>query len=231
MENESNLISNFDFVEDNIFRTEYENQNIHNIRAFKNWQNSNIKKNGKDIKLFHCLDDKIYFYVSDYKCQEYPFYKAKCPKCNKYICYCCLSIDIDMHFDCCLKRRIYNCFHNTRDFGVDGPADHLCYCCRSKLIYMIPFLNIIAIIGSIARILYYQRDCKFKNGFYEGNLKDNHKWNIMMFINSMFAIALSIPFISYNIIFALFIWIISIPFIPFYFAPVRYVATVINNGF
>ena len=45
MENESNLISNFNFVEDNIFRIEYENQNIHNFKAFKNWKISNIKKN------------------------------------------------------------------------------------------------------------------------------------------------------------------------------------------
>ena len=175
MENESNLISNFDFVEDNIFRTEYENQNIHNFKAFKNWKISNIKKYGKDAKLFHCLNDKIYFYAPYYKCNEnYPYYKVKCPKCNKYICYCCSSINNDEHFECCMKRRIYACFHIKRKY-VNGPVDHLCECCRSSLFYMIPFINMISIIGSIARLLYYQCICKVDpDASYEGHLQRHH---------------------------------------------------------
>ena len=93
MENESNMINNFYMIKDNIFMPEYENQNIYNIQAFKNWQNSNFKKYGKDVKLFYCLYNKIYFYVSDNECQKYPYYRVKCPKCNYYICYCCSSIN------------------------------------------------------------------------------------------------------------------------------------------
>ena len=63
MENESNLINNFDMIEENTFMPEYENQNIYNTQAFKNWQNSNFKKYGKEAKLFHCIYNKIYFYV------------------------------------------------------------------------------------------------------------------------------------------------------------------------
>ena len=227
MENEHNLINNFDFIEDNIFKAEYENQKIHKIKAFKNWQNSYLKKYGKNVTLFHCINDKIYFYISNSKCKEYPYYRVRCPKCNNYICYFCSSINSNEYYDCCMKRLIYSCFHIKDDY-VDGPAHFLWFCCDSKLVYMIPFLNMIAIIGSIGTHFYYKCDCKFRDGYHEMNLKDNNKWNIMVFIHSMFALALSIAFFSNNIIFVLFIWIISCPFSC---SPAEYLANLINNGF
>jgi len=219
MENESNLINNFDMIEENTFMPEYENQNIYNTQAFKNWQNSNFKKYGKEAKLFHCIYNKIYFYVSDNECQKYPYYRVKCPKCNYYICYCCSSIDEKRNLDCCLKRRIYSCFHIKQVYDMDGP-------CRNPLMYMIPFFSMIYIIESITNLTLYNRSIKYISypsyGDYFGN------WNCMKFYNSMFAKLLSIAFFSNNIIFVLFIWIISI---PFKLAPVKYIANAINNGF
>jgi len=60
--------------EDNIFISEYQGQSLKNNINYKNWENSMFVKYGKDAKLFHCQEDKIYYYVSNKNCMEYPYY-------------------------------------------------------------------------------------------------------------------------------------------------------------
>ena len=89
---------------------------------------------------------------------------------------------------------------------------HLCECCRTSLFYMIPFINMISIIGSIARLLYYQCTCKVDpDASYEGHLQRYHIWHLMMFIHSIFALSLSIPLFIYMDYFnsIYFIWFFS----------------------
>jgi len=171
-------------IEDNTFMPEYENQNIYNTQAFKNWQNSNFKKYGKEAKLFHCIYNKTYFYISDNEFQKYSYYRVKCAKCNYYIYYCCSSLDEKRNIDCCLKRRIYSCFYIKQDYDMDGLS-------RNPLMYMIPFF-MIYIIEPIINLILYNRSIKYISyssyGDYFGN------WNCMKFYNSMFAKLLSIAF-------------------------------------
>ena len=220
--------------EDNIFRLEYKDQNIYNTPAFKNWQNSQFRKYGENAKLFQCLDDNIYFYVSKKEYMKY-YYEARCPICTHYICYFCLLGKSERYFDCCLYKRFFICFnvgHNNFN-SVTGPLDAICRCCDDDsncwiaLLYMIPFLNMIFIIGSISSRLFYTRRSKYINdNDYMYHLE--HIVLLVIIIHLMFAIAISLPFILYNICIVLFIWIISI---PFELAPVKYFANVVNEGF
>ena len=91
---------------------------------------------------------------------------------------------------------------------------------------MIPFVNMIFIVVSIAKLIFYQRSIKYIT--YSNYFEYYKEWNCLMFYHSMFFILISIAFSSNNVIFVLFMWIISI---PFKLAPVRYIANVISNGF
>ena len=103
--NENNLLE-----KENIFIPDYFNQNIQNNNKFKTWENLMLKKYGNNARLFKCTKDKIYFYVSNKDCMEYPYYSSKCPICNNVICYYCFRNSTYMRMEfckCCIRRRLY----------------------------------------------------------------------------------------------------------------------------
>ena len=83
--NENNLLE-----KENIFIHDYFNQKIQNNNKFKIWENLMLKKYGNNARLFKCIVDKIYFYISNEDCMEYPYYSSHFPICNNVICYYCL---------------------------------------------------------------------------------------------------------------------------------------------
>ena len=158
--------------------------------------------------------------------------------CNNYICYFCSSNKKENYEECCLIQRLYVLFHSGNDNPayVQGPLLVICdglgcvsyeSFCRTTLLYMIPALNMIFIVGSIAFLLFYTRRCKYNDGFYFDHLSIPTRL-LLVFIHFIFAIAISIPFMLYNIFIVLFIWIISI---PFKFVPVKYCGNFVNDGF
>ena len=88
LENNSNDNALLD--KENIFIPDYFNQKIKNNNKFKTWENLMFQKYGENARLFKCTVDKIYFYVSNKDCMEYPYYSSYCPMCNNVICYFCL---------------------------------------------------------------------------------------------------------------------------------------------
>ena len=223
--------------EDNIFRTEYAHQNVSNTPAFKNWQNSQLKTYGKNAKLFQCLNDCIYFYKTIKKDWKYD-YNARCPLCNDYVCYFCSLNKKESYSECCLYQRLYVLFHSGKDNPafVNGPLLAICdglgcvsyeSFCRTTLLYMIPVLNMIFIVGSVAFFFFYTQRCKYHDDIYFDHLYIPTRF-LLAFIHFFFAIAVSVPFIFYNICIVLFIWIISI---PFKLVPVRYCGNFVNEGY
>ena len=132
MENDDKKLKIYDSSEneDNIFSSEYQGQSLKNNINYKNWENSMFVKYGKDAKLFHCQEDKIYYYVSNKNCMEYPYYCTRCPKCNYFVCYFCQTMtnhDEAEYGKCCLKRRLYYSFHEDSQEYINpiGPFKDL----------------------------------------------------------------------------------------------------------
>ena len=219
-----------------IFRPEYENQNIKNNQNFINWEKSIFTKYGKDAKLFKCTEDNIYFYTSNKDCIEYPFYACRCPECNFYICYYCLG-RTDHHDaeygQCCIKRRLYYSFHfDALEYirpikpwdNEESILDKY-----TVLFFSIPFVNMIFCIYAISALFFYKM--QFYNGDsfipYENRFSNIVSYGVVLALNGLFAIALSIPFFLYNAFFLIILWIISI---PFKLIPVKFVAGIITRG-
>ena len=69
--NENNLLE-----KENIFIPDYFHQSIQNNNKFKTWENLMLQKYGNNARLFKCTVDKLYFYVSNEECMEYPYYSS-----------------------------------------------------------------------------------------------------------------------------------------------------------
>ena len=188
-----------------------------------------LQKYGNSARLFKCTVDKIYFYDSNKDCMENPYYSSKCPTCNNIICYFCFrnSTSIDMELGkCCIRRRLYYLFH------LEGPIKDFKYGINSGIIiYLIPFLNMIFIIGGIFYIFFYNMIFFHdnKSTSYEIRIRTKYciTFNLLFVINVFFAVALSICFLIYNIYFILIIWMISF---PFRLIPIKYITRIFDIG-
>ena len=228
MEN-NNFNENALLEKENIFIPDYFNQNVQNNNKFKTWENVMLQKYGNNARLFKCTKDKIYFYVSNKDCMENPYYSSKCPICNNIICYICFrnSTSIDMELGkCCIRRRLYYLFH------LEGPIKDFKYeldC--GIIIYLIPFLNMIFIIGGISYIFFYNMIFFHDDKSTSYEIRISTKYCITFFllfiINVFFAVALSICFLIYNIYFILIIWMISF---PFKLIPIKYITRIFDIG-
>ena len=193
----------------NIFKLEYENQNIdHNIKALK-WKQSMLKKNNnnKNLKLFKCQKDKILFYDNYYE----NHYLGLCPICQKYICYFCLfpNKHHELKIICCLRRLINICFF------INGPK----YTKRNDL------CNYFCICLFIPGINFFITQFYFTMKLTENVANENHKKNQLLeksleeqkkgyfeFAEFLIEITLFMPFFIFSINFILVLIIISIPF-------------------
>ncbi len=236
---ENNNFNDNDLLDkENIFAPDYFNQNIQNNKKFKTWENLMFQKYGNNARLFKCTKDKIYFYVSNEECMEYPYYSSKCPICNNVICYYCLrnSTYIRMEFcKCCIRRRLYYLFHQGSQEYINpiGPLkDYADKFENRNIIYLIPFLNIIYTIGAISSMFFYKMYFFYDDEFtsYEGRIGSKHYITFPLFLvlNALFAISLSVCFFIYNIYFLFIIWMISF---PFKLIPIKFIAGVLDRGF
>ena len=117
MENEINdndeyLMKNDSKIDKGIvFELEYSNQQINNNIKYKKWEKKVKDKYGNNIRLLRCLRDKIIFCANKNDKEDDPC-TAKCPLCQKLICFYCSRYSLYEMFigNCCLKRGIYYLF-------------------------------------------------------------------------------------------------------------------------
>ena len=232
MENNENTL----LEKDNVFKPDYFGQKISkNNNNFKTWEDTMLKKYGNNAKLFECTQDKIYFYISNKDCMDYPYYASSCPICNNNICYYCLRVSTHSRMEfckCCIRRRLYYLFHQCSQEYINpiGPLKKYAGKFHS-ILYVIPFINMVYTIGAISSMFFYKMYFFYDNEFtsYEGRIKSEHYITFPLFfvINLLFALILSICFVIHHIYYLLIIWIISF---PFKLIPIKYIAGVIDRG-
>ena len=225
MENElieSNLSKNNLSSSDDVFKLDYENQKTENNAHFDNWQNKMIKKYGNDAKLFKCIYDNLYFYVSYNDCKSMPYYLRKCPECQHKICYFC-SRDIENQREngnCCIPRKLYYIlFEDSSYFFTEGEK-RLKDFYAEIAIFIFPIIYFIYFVGVISACFYYRLYMnhklflKYKNKYnkvltYEYHLKRKGIFFIFIGINVASVISLSFCYIILDVYFKIFIFLIS----------------------
>ena len=227
MENDNEIILNEenDLKTENIFHLDYKGQALKSTKKFITWKNRMLEKYGNNAKLFKCIYENAYFYVSKKDFNNMHLYKSICPSCNRKICYFCsraLNSDYDPG-NCCVKRRILYMIYE------DGLAllDSQDYS-REFIQFLFPFLTLFFIIGIISKNLYHTLRV-FKNNIdYDYYFKDDTISWLKVFINGLIAFMLSIPFIIHDIYLKIFLLFISI------FSkniPIKYYLGILNRGF
>jgi len=135
---------------------------------------------------------------------------------------------------CCIRRRLYYLFHQDSQKYINpiGPLKKYAGKFENIIIaYLIPFINMIYIIGAISSMFFYKMYAFYDDKFttYEIRIKSKHYITFPLFfvINALFAITLSISFFIYNIYFLFIIWIFSL---PFKLIPIKFIAGILNRG-
>ena len=222
MENEEILINNVE-----IFKLDYENQNLKSNSNYEKFKNNIKKKYGNDAKLFRCKLDKIIFY---YDCSKYPYYTAKCPKCQKFMCYFCSYGRKYTEEYCCIRNKIYYLFNVDALIFVDKYPRQIDFAINIKnvlIILLIPLINISYIIGFIHSILFYR--LLYKKSLLNNQNEDryvqvitdkSYACCIIIFaFDGLGSILLSIPLFILSIYFFILLILISL---PFNFYPLKY---------
>ena len=112
MENEINSKDNIlneklVIANNNIFKYDYEKQNLDNNLNYLKWKDSFLKEYGITAKLFKCKKCKILFYSKNEDIIKKPYYLSLCPICKHYIFYfCSYSYNFNESLFCCNKRAI-----------------------------------------------------------------------------------------------------------------------------
>ena len=227
MENKEVLINKFDIKEFEIFKLDYENQNLKSNASYEKFKNEIKKKYGNDAKLFRCNIDKIIFY---YDCSKYPYYTAKCPKCQKFICYFCSFGRKYCEENCCAIYQIHSLFNVDALIFVDKYPRQIDFAINIKnvlIILLIPLINITYIICCIHSILFYRLLYKKSspNQEYEDRIVQvitdrSYACCIIIFaFDGLGSILLSIPLFILSIYFFILLLLISL---PFKFYPLKY---------
>ena len=145
-----------------VFEYNYEGQILTNNPEFDKFTQKMKNKIGNNAKLFKCKKDKVYFY-HDYSI--FPYYDARCPICNKSICYFC-SNNNEYHFDdCCLIKKLYYMFTVDGYIFYDSSPKKYDYKHKFKdnLVFaVIPFINMVYTIGGIKYGIFYNLKTKRK---------------------------------------------------------------------
>ena len=235
MENEHKIDNFCDNSEqpENVFRKEYESQNLNKSVEFKNWKNSMIEKYGRNAKLFNCIYDNIYFYTSNKECKTYPLYQSICPLCNNPICYFCHRYGSDSYGNgtCCVRRKIY-CFFFMDGLRLIAPLSEKDYppnFDETLKFFLIPGINLLFFMATMHTSLFYKLSVKnYKNKKNDNGYLLNYelRYNkcyttlqILVGIDIAFSIILTLSYVLLNLYFIVIILIISI---PFKFYPMKY---------
>ena len=190
---------------ENIFRLDYENQNIDDNIHVLQWKQLMLKKyeGNKNLKLFKCQEDNILFYDNFFDNN----YLGFCPICNKYICYYCLYPNQakESYVFCCLKRLIYTCVF------INGPKytkmNNLCT--AISICLLIPGVNFF-MTGIFLGVFMEETVANQK-------LKKNKILKIIalernIYLKTLTSLILMIPYLIMNAYFILGLILISIPF-------------------
>ena len=214
MENELNikdahLNEELELKDNNIFKLDYENQNVDNNINYLNWKNSNIKEYGNNAKLFKCKKCKILLYSKNEDNIKEPYYSKLCPICKKYICYfCSYSYNYSKydHLYCCFKRVINISFLIS---GVNYLKEKDLFDC-DNLLFLIPIMNILGLFLRTDSLLFYSRasEKSKKEGKFE-EYSNNEFYEKMLYI---IPFVLGIPYFLIDAYHLIFLYLISIPF-------------------
>ena len=201
----------------NIFKFDYENQNIENNRDFKIWKDKMKKINKDKIRINKCNDDKICFYVKINN--NFNEYSDFCPICKKEICcFCYQYLGSQLNFSrylrryCCLKRFIYFIFF--REDFLDNYYPLIVFI-LAYIAFIIPFINCLGIILSIIQSLFCHKKTKNNEYYSYHNYSyqtENKYYFYIVFFNVCFSFCLSICFLSLTLPFMIISFLMSIPF-------------------
>ena len=146
-----------------IFKLDYYNQNLENNKEFNEWNQSMLKENGNNIKLFKCKKDNILFYLRYNEYIHKPSFCGKCPLCNNNIClFCSYNFKYIHDWDhCCIKRGINQALFY---YGFQEPREY-------HLVKFIPGLNSFLLFGKIFEILYLDVVTKKSKNIYDVKYK------------------------------------------------------------
>jgi hypothetical protein len=209
----------------NVFKIDYQSQNLVNNKEYQNWKESMLKKYGNYSKQFKCLDDNILFYNAYNVCRSYPSFRGECPLCKKQIClFCSNSIPTDDDdIVCCLKRRLYkSLFYDgliyIKKINVDDVDKKHILQDNLFIVYFIPILNFAFFVMRIFDFLYIKmatenskknNSLKLISNFAHLKIKISIYFLIICYLISFF---LAISYFVFSIYFMLLIFIISLPF-------------------
>ena len=111
---------------------------------------------GKTHELFYCSEEGLYFYDSKSVYTSEPNYIVSCPKCNKSYCYFCSKyikeVGNNNFENCCLKRLICN-----KLFKFEENEDEYDYLDIYSLLFIIPYISFLLMIGSFSFLLFYNK--------------------------------------------------------------------------
>ena len=200
-----------------VFKIDYENQNIENNIDFKKWKEKMKKANTDKIGFYRCNDCKICFYNRIY--DEFNHYSSNCPICKKEICcFCSQYIKGDNTFPrylknyCCLKRFISFIFF--REKFSDNSFQKIAFI-MAYIAFIIPYINSTGIILSIIQNLFCLRKTKYPQYFHYHDYYYNTKrkyYNLIKLINVCFSFCLSMCYLSLTLFFMIAAFLLSIPF-------------------
>ena len=216
------------------YKLDYQNQPLNNTE-FINWKKNMFEKYGKDAKLIKCKGENILFYISNGEYKSNPIYKFNCPSCKKSVCYFCSRITdiVGDNGKCCIKRRIIYLIKNSGFMFIKENNDDYN---SMKFFLLIPFINLIYLIGFFSSFLFYRLYDKSSEKKYPYMYEDHFKYKyesscllvLIIIINASLAFMLTICFTLIFTYFVIFIFLISIIFKEF---PSKYIIGILYDGF
>ena len=202
------------FINENIFKIDYINQNLDNNTKYKKWNNLMLSKYGNNSKIFKCIKDNIIFYAKYEDAISSPCYKIECPICKCLICHFCSYCDD-------LKNNYFICKKIDKNKDIQNLSDDY-----EILISLIPGFNFFAIYTIIVFQIFFNLSYKDKETYRDKFEKNSYK-TFFYYIDISTAILLIIPLILLNIYFILFLLLISILFKLY---PFKYYLGIIDSG-
>ena len=216
MENEDKnigLISNENIEIENVFKPNYENQNLDNNIEYQKWKESMIKKYGTKGKLYKCPKDKILFYTSDDDGGHFHENEGLCPLCKEHICYFCSNY-LRSLYKCCFKKKFSEMYRSGIELSGTAIKDYNDYEDRAIKYFLLPGVNLIFFIGIVFNFSYYKLVMGYEDYHayaYESFLHQNYfRFSIILAINGITAIFLALSFFLYCIYISIFLLILLI---------------------
>ena len=202
-----------------IFRFDYENQNIESTIDFKNWKAKMKKLYTDKVRIYKCNDCKICFCEKEYHNKEFNDYSNNCPICKKEICCFCYKYikginDFSRYLRgyCCLRRLVSFIFFREK-FSDDNFS--LIVFIFAYIAFIIPYINSTGVILCIIQSLFCNRKPKYPKyydyHYYYYETKSKY-YNTIKIINICFSFCMSICYLSFTLVFMIITFLMSIPF-------------------